>query len=190
MSDQAIAVFTAKSKERIFQAGGSQSWVLNRAHARKLPYVVCVRNANHADTDGHEPHGTAFLVGRIKDIIPSSEIDKGDGETGNRWNITISEYAEIDIPNAWQGWRNPVRYTTLQELGIDPAKLDFKPMPSMPTTRDRSDRFTWNPGDLVMVDPPDEEKPRTRALTIQEAKEGLAETFGVSPEAIEIIIRG
>jgi hypothetical protein len=177
MSDQAIAVFTAKSKERIFQHGGSQSWVLNRAAARKLPYVVCIRNANHVDTDGHEPHGTAFLVGRIKDIIPSSEADKGEGETGDRWNILISEYAEIDIPRAWQGWRNPVRYTTLQELGIDPAKLDFKPMPSMPTI-----------SGPLMVDPPEEF--RTRALTIQEAKEGLAMTFGVSPDAIEITIRG
>jgi hypothetical protein len=179
MSDQAIAVFTAKSKRRIFEAGGSQSWVLNRVNARTLPYVVCIRNAKHVDTDGDEPHGTAFLVGRIKDIIPSSEADKGDGESGDRWNITISEYAEIDIPDAWKGWRNPVRYTTLQEMGIDPTKLDFKPMPSMPTT-----------SGPLMVDPPDDEKPRTRALTIQEAKEGLAETFGVSPDAIEIIIRG
>jgi hypothetical protein len=29
-----------------------------------------------------------------------------------------------------------------------------------------------------------------RAITIAEAKQGLAKTFGVSPEAVEITIRG
>lgn len=28
------------------------------------------------------------------------------------------------------GWRNPVRYTTLEDLGIDPGSLTFKPMPA------------------------------------------------------------
>jgi hypothetical protein len=188
MLGQIIAVFTAKSKERTFEAGGSQSWVLNRRHARTLPYVVCVRNAHHLESGGDEPHGAAFLVGRVRDIIPSSEADKGDGEKGDRWNIAITEYAEINVPDAWKGWRNPVRYTTSEELGIDPTTLEFKPMPPPSASpKNRRDRFSWQPGDLVSVNPAGE---TLRKLTIQEAKEGLAATFGVPPEAIEITIRG
>jgi hypothetical protein len=36
----------------------------------------------------------------------------------------------------------------------------------------------------------DDDEPVPRPLTIAEAKAGLAETFGVSPDAIEITIRG
>ena len=36
-----------------------------------------------------------------------------------RWIIEISEYAVVDYPETWGEWRNPVKYTTLEELGID-----------------------------------------------------------------------
>ena len=44
--------------------------------------------------------------------------------------IEISEYALVDYPETWGEWRNPVKYTTLEELGIDPKDLKFKPMPT------------------------------------------------------------
>jgi hypothetical protein len=87
----------------------------------------------------------------------------------------ISEYAVVDYPEAWGEWRNPVKYTTLEELGIDLKKLKFKPMPT-PT------KFLTPPA------PPNRSK--TGALTIAEAKAGLALQFGVPPEAIEILIKG
>ena len=70
--------------------------------------------------------------------------------------------------------RNPVRfYTTDQYEGdIDFDTLKWTPMPER----------SANPAKVT---------PKSKsALTIAEAKAGLAETFGVDPSAIEIMIRG
>jgi hypothetical protein len=69
-----------------------------------------------------------------------------------------------------------VKYAELRELGIDPSQLEWERMPepnetSSPTTEVKA----------LAVDAP---------LTMAEAKKGLALTFGVAPEAIEITIRG
>lgn len=92
-----------------------------------------------------------------------------------RWIIKISEYALADYPEKWGEWRNPVKYTTLEELGIDLSKLKLTPMPA-PTK--------------VLTPPPPPDRPKTGALTIAEAKAGLALQFGVPAEAIDILIRG
>src|SRR3712207_1101364 len=101
MSDGAIAILTPESKRLILGHGGSQAWVINRARTRTMPYVVCVRNARNADKDGSEPHGTAFLVGRIGGIVPAPETGRREGDDADRWKIVISEYAEIDVLDAW-----------------------------------------------------------------------------------------
>ena len=68
----------------------------------------------------------------------------------------------------------PSNTQSLEELGIDLKQLKFKPMPK-PTK------------DLA---PPTSPPPaKTGALTIAEAKAGLALQFGVPPEAIEILIK-
>jgi len=46
-----------------------------------------------------------------------------------RFLIQFSEYARVNIPDAWHGGRNPVSYGTLQDLGIDPSTLKWEPMP-------------------------------------------------------------
>jgi hypothetical protein len=164
-----IAVFTGKSLEHIFQDGGSQSWVLDRRHARNCQYLVCCRSGVNW-VEGPEPRGAAFLVGRISDVVLATN-EKRD----NRWLIKIREFARVDIPDVWQGWRNPVRYTNLTALGIDLNRLKFEPMPK-PTS---------------VVDPPAKRSgPDIAPLTINEAKRGLAKTFGVPEDAIEITIRG
>jgi len=169
MSDEAIAILTTEGKERIIRHGGTQGWVIDRMVARRKPYVVCVRRAKHADAGSLEPDGTAFLVGRISGIVPLAESERREGDSVDRWKVVIREYAEVEVPDAWTGSRNPVRYTTLGMLGIDPAALDFRPVPSAPA----------EPASSAGPD----------RLTIQEAKEALARTFGVSPENIEITIR-
>ena len=171
MPHSAIAVFTANSRDEILAVGGSAAWVVAEKQARRREFLVCIRNARDVDFHDHEPHGTAFLVGRISGLEPHGHDKKGM----QRWIIKISEYAVVDYPEKWGEWRNPVKYTTLEELGIDPKKLKFKPMPT-PT------KFLTAPA------PPDRSK--TGALTIAEAKAGLALQFGVSPEAIEILIKG
>jgi len=167
----AIAVFTAESRVKILEVGGSVSWVVAEKQARRREYLVCIRNARGVDFHDHEPHRTAFLVGRIKDL-KSHGIDR---KGMPRWIIEISEYAFVDYPEAWGEWRNPVKYTTLEELGIDPKQLQFKPMPA-PTK--------------VLTPPAPPDRSKAGALTIAEAKAGLALQFGVPPEAIEIVIKG
>ena len=161
-----IAVFTGKSFDHILQDGGSQSWVLDRNNARRCVYLVCCRSGIDW-VEGHEPRGSAFLVGRIEDVVPSSEI-------AARWLVRISEYARIDVPGVWKSWRNPVRYTDLAALGIDFTTLHFTPMP---------ERSHPVKGITTTSEP-------EQGLTIAEAKRGLAKTFGVAEDAIEITIRG
>ena len=115
MPHSAIAVFTANSRDEILAVGGSASWVVAEKQARRREFLVCIRNARDVDFPDHEPHGTAFLVGRIKGLKPHGYDKKGM----QRWLIKLSEYATIDLPEAWGEWRNPVKYTTLEELGID-----------------------------------------------------------------------
>ena len=171
MPHSAIAVFTANSRDEILKVGGSASWVVAEKQARRREFLVCIRNARDVDFPGHEPHGTAFLVGRIKKLKAHGIDRKGM----QRFIIEISEYDVVDYPGAWGAWRNPVKYTTLEELGIDLKKLKFKPMPA-PTK--------------VLTPPPPPDRSKPGALTITEAKAGLALQFGVPPEAIEILIKG
>jgi hypothetical protein len=172
----AIVVFTARSPERIVREGGSQAWVLNPARAKLCKWLVCTQNLhnpNHEFSDATEPHGSGFLVGKISGIREASEEEGGPG----RWLITISHYARLEKKDVWKGWRNPVRYDSIRELGIHPDKLDFKPVPSSSAT-------------AALPTQSAKEAPRAGLLTIGEAKKALAATFGVKPEEVEITIRG
>jgi hypothetical protein len=79
----------------------------------------------------------------------------------------------------FRGYRNPVRYSSFEELGIDPAKLKWEPMPEA-TEAPSSEE------EAVIAVP----ARSGEALTIAQAKQGLALTFGVPVEAVEITIRG
>lgn len=173
MPTEAICVYTFKSRERIIANGGTSSWVLNRAKARGCEWVICARNGNHAAAEGSETHGSAFLVARVRDIVPSPELGYED-----RWLIRFDEYAEVELPDVWKGWRNPVKYLSLEELDIDPTRLALKPMP------DDAGRSSAAVTEREVA----EDAPFT--LTIAKAKEGLANAFGVSTEAVHITIHG
>lgn len=165
----AVCVLTARGIEKILAEGGSQAWVLDARRARQCEYVVCVQNRGFTDDWGHvsAPHHTAFIVGRLKDVVRSKEQD-----SESRWILAFSEYAEIDVANAWPGNRNPVLYTDLKSLGIEADVLQFQPMPEQET------------------EPNIKSKEKNGPLTIAEAKVGLALTFGVEPSNIEITVRG
>ncbi len=109
------------------------------------------------------------MVGKIDDVVPSTDHQ-------GRWLITFSEYAEINVPDVWKGGRNPVSYTTLEELGVSLDGVKFKPMPSREKHPPQASHNAVGASHVM--------------LTIAEAKKGLAATFGVKPDAVEITIRG
>jgi hypothetical protein len=160
----AVCVLTARGIEMILSEGGSQAWVLDAKRASECKYVICVQNRGFENDWGKvsAPHHTAFLVGRLKGVVRSQEED-----CENRWLLTFSEYAEVNVPNAWPGNRNPVLYTTLEDMGISVDELKFHPMPEQEGVA----------------------KPKVKPLTFDEAKAGLAQMFNVDPSAIEITIR-
>lgn len=175
-TEDTIVVFTARSPDRIVREGGSQAWVLNAARAKNCQWLVCTQNRHNPDhefSDATEPHGAGFLLGKISAIRKSQT--PGDED---RWLIAISECGRIEMPDLWDHGRNPVRYTSLEALGIDASKVKRQPMPQG-----------------VVVQPPAGNvslsgAPPLATLSITDAKNALAATFGVKPDAIEITIRG
>ena len=181
MSDECIAVFTVESPHRILQQRGSRSWALAPNRARKCRYLVCVQNQYHPDrdfSDASEPHGAVFMVGKISDVIP-------DPSRSDRWQICISEYSIHKVKDAWKGWQNPVRYSTLEEMGINLEALAFH------SVSDGQRELEIMTGQQVpAVAPRKQDDGSVVSLSIASAKAGLAAYYGVSQEAIEIVIRG
>lgn len=154
--ENTILTFTTHDLPFIQTHGCDESWVLNTARAGTCQYLVCCHSQGASK-------GSAFCIGLISRLRPVPT------KTGKeRYAIHISAYAQVDIPGVWQGWRNPVRYTALTALDIDPEALQFQPLPIAPISPE---------GDI----PP---------LSIQQAKAGLAKKFNLSPDQIEIIIKG
>jgi len=164
----ALLVFTSETVETIRIRGGTVDWVLSPKKAGTCKYVVCCRKVAWNNKKEGIAHRAAFLIGLIADLHkkPDSENDRGQP----RFLIKLSEYAELDRAEAWKKGRNPISYKTLKELGIDLRGLKFKPMP-IPAASTKSGA----PG---------------APMTIAEAKKALAATFGVSPDDVEITIRG
>lgn len=166
MSD-IVAVFTSKSVETILADGGSQSWALDRVRASRCDYLVVCRNAND-QPEGPEPHGSAFLVGKVSDVVASTE-------TAGRYKILISHYALVTWEDEWGGARNPVAYWKDSDYTDDDGKVrDFKAL----DFRKVEDFAVDRAGDNAPA-----------SLTIAAAKAGLAATFNVPETAIEITIR-
>lgn len=173
MVSHCLAVLTARGPDRILSEGGSQAWRLKPENAQRVQFCVCVQNRQNGSWGGaDQQHHHAFMVGRIKGVVPSPENPE-------RYLIEFSEYARINVPNSWSGLRNPVSYKTLGDFGInDPASLEWQPMPARPST------VRLRPHEVQ-----DEDKDGFGPLTIAEAKAGLALGLGVPESAIEIMIR-
>ena len=164
-----VLVFTAKDFDTTVEQGGSGNWKLNAERVKKCDYVVMTANAHHRDSKhSNAMHGHAFLVGKISGLQSEAYDDLGNKED-DRWIIEFNDYALVDIPKAWGGFQNPVKYTELSSLAIQPEALEWKPFP-MDQKVDRSNQAI-------------------PALTIEEAKLGLSKKLGISPENIEITIR-
>lgn len=163
MTDFAVAVLTAKKPDELLRQGGSGPWVGAEPRVMALKYIVCVPKAEPRSSD----RGSLLMVSRIQEVIQHGYDKRGQ----KRWFFRFGEYARVDLKTSWE-WRNPVKYTTLDELGIKLNQLKFQ---AGPTALHLPDVIGGS---------------ATKPLTIVEAKAGLALKFGVSPEAIEIHIKG
>lgn len=170
MSDtNCITVLTARGATEILKTGGSQAWRLDASHAAKHQYLVCVQNSKKDWGSQEAKHHHAFMVGQISGVSRAPENPK-------RWIINIDSYAEIDIPDQWDGNRNPVSYRNLEDMNIDAMKLDFKPVSKVILSEVRDEKV-GNENDI-------------KPLNIKDAKAGLALYFGVSEDDIQITIQG
>ena len=168
MSDKVLSVLTFKSVETLKDNGGTQSWVLDRNRAKACKYVVICRNAYHDGVEGDEIHGHAFMLGKVKDIVPATD-------TAGRWLVLLSDYAVDDFGFQWEG-RNPVAYYTTDDFSgdkefkrIDFDKVEWKPMPEPGQVEDAP---------VIPV-----------GLSLFDAKAGVALRYGVDPVNVEICVR-
>jgi hypothetical protein len=176
-SHPCLVVLTARGPDRLRAEGGTQAWRLNPSNASRFKFCVCVQNRHNGNWGGaDQEHHHAFLIGRISEVVPAPERPE-------RYLVKFSEYAVIDVPNAWPGGlRNPVRYRTLEEFGInDPDALTWIPMPAVP----RLATSATASADQAR----DEDQDGPGPLTIAEAKAGLSLGLGVPETAIEIMVR-
>lgn len=171
-----LMVFTSKSVDEILETGGTGHWNLTPARVAGMEFAVCTYCDTPDPTKKRNvvsglSRGAAFMVGRISGLRQSKT------ENGRqRYVVEFSEYAILDQPKVWDGSRNPVRYVEreyLAQSGVNFGELEFKPMPIS------SDGRTDQP---AAADHDDE------ALTIDQAKAGLAKQFGVPVEQIQIVI--
>ena len=167
-NDRVIVVLTADTVESILGQGGSGAWVINPDKANDCRYIVCCRKLNWNNRKEGIENRAAFLIGVVAGLREWADSANARGQL--RYVIEISEYALIAKPGAWGADRNPVAYRTLKDLGIDLRGVKFKPVPKEAGGKS--------------------EGPSSRRMTIAEAKKALAESFGVSPDDVEITIRG
>ncbi len=166
-----VMVFTSKSIETMIGEGGSGNWKANEKRLYRCRWVVAVRNRHSRRREGNEEHGSAFLIGRIAGLKPSANPDQP-----TRLVIAFDKYAQIDLPNSWRkGNRNPVAYTTLEELRIDPEKLRWKEI----AANRRAAKHSEPKGHVERQAP---------AAVLEEAKQMIARFLSVAPSAVKISI--
>lgn len=191
MPDPVILIFTVEGEDLILGRGWSGYWKANQLRAEKSKFVLFCQNLHKSRAapanwssfaTATKPHGTGFLLARLEGVVPSPDEE-------GRWNFKLGDFVRIDRPNLWKGWRFPLNYEfTLQDFGLDPNSLPFEPMqPALAVVE------APHAGQSVLLEKvkPKEDKDREGpgALTIAEARAGLALGLGVPETAIEITVR-
>lgn len=161
----AVMVFTSKSLETMIQEGGTGNWAGKEERLKHTKWVVATRNLKSDWTQGDEPHGSAFLIGRVSGVKPAPSPEK------DRFVIQFDQFASIRTLNAWTNNRNPIAYTSLHDLGIDPEKLDWKAFPPQANTSGHQNTFSEAP-----------------STVIDQARAMIANALSISPEAVKITV--
>ena len=163
-----IIVFTKDKPESVIAANGSGSWRINvDKWDGAIEWLILTNKASNSRQ--------ITLVGRVTGFEP----DTG-GKNPGRYAVKIDAYAVMDDRDLTFASKstNPVQFRKAAEvLGFNPRTLELIPTPEQ-TLRQSYD----DPGRTAKRSP-------VKPLSIAEAKEGLAVSFGVSPDQVEITIR-
>jgi hypothetical protein len=169
MTDEVVMVLTSKSFETMRAEGGSGNWRANEESIRRCRWLVAVRNRHSDWSQGDEDHGTAFLIGRVVGVKPSLHPEEKD-----RLVIVFDRYAQLRKERAWpSGHRNPVAYTTLKALGIQPDTLEWKDFTQ------RSRLLEASNGQTKCESPAD---------ALERARHLIAQSLSIAPSAVKISI--
>lgn len=197
-----FAVHTAHGLQDFQVFGGTAKWRADPHWVQQCRYVVCVKKNGVMQSGFGNPDvapGTAFLIGRITGVrevaVGDAMFYMGDAyETPGRFLVKFDSYADISIPDYWSRSRNPIAYRPEAELAEmlsvrDLEMLDFRSLRKA-SEEDAASYYA----DQLQTAPP--RRGRTMAsvslqqgMTIPEARQWLAQQFGVEPENIEITIR-
>ena len=166
---ETVIAFTTKNIDKTIEQGGCGYWKLNAKRVKKCTYVLLAANSLHRDSSHPKNlHRYGFLIAKVLDVKKHNYDDIEKKESA-RWVIQFSEYAEINIPNLWGGFQNPIKYTNLDELNINVSNINWKPFP-VSTTEEATD---------IKIPP----------LTINEAKVGISKKLDIPTDCIEITIK-
>lgn len=184
MKYEVILTFTGRDLSGMATHGGSGHWAAAPKNLRKASYLICVRNRRreHEEWAAEDlPHGQAFLLAKVTGV---SEAPRRASTKKQRYIVQFDEYAEIAAPNAWQkctdGQRFPVAYSSRENVE-DLLGIDFED-PNLEWKR-LSDLV---PAKGSCVTDAETHEASEHALTVEQAKQGLALHFGVNPEQIDI----
>ena len=193
--NESILVFTHRSIDFLTKLNGSTSWQLNQQRAMLCDYVICVRNTNSALAEKDFPHSSAFLVGKISNVVQSLNLPRDE----HRYMIEFEEYAEVSIPDVWQRWRSPVIYKNTNEIenthNLDFDSLEWKKVPS----RDHDyiekyfefeNKFYESQENVTTRFRQKKDTKLNDGLSISDAKIELSKYYEISEENIEIHIKG
>jgi len=162
-----IVCMTGKDKKTMVKEGGVAYWKASGSSLDecKSGYVIAIRNRRSNWCNGPEKHREPFLIGKYSgyEVEPESK----------RKIIKISHYAVLNKidPIMWKG-ASPIHYLkqgSIESLGI------------------KTDELTW----IKWEDKNDTKNTDTAEdlpLSLEQAKIGLALTYGVEPKDIKITI--
>ena len=197
-NEESVMVFTYKSKNTLLKYNGSQSWKLDPKRVMKCKYLICVNNSKHTLSENLSDHGHAFLICKISNVKKTYGTVSSD-----RWIIEFSEYAEINIPNYWKGWRNPVVYTPSSEIeNLSDIKFQEVPKIDLDFIKEHGEMEKTYHDNIIRSSNQINENKKTKntelkdnynpnqILTIEQAKIGLSNKYDIPVDKIEIILRG
>ncbi len=133
LQNETIVLYTGINLDMLETEGGSGYWDINESRIKNIDYLIAVKNHNPVyATDTHKvPQGTAFLIAKVSGMF-TEQCAKYKGKRV----ITLSEYAEICIPNAW---------LSLTETGGLPARRYFDTQKVLDTLNINLNKLEWKP---------------------------------------------